>query len=72
MIKLYSQHGCGMCLTIKRTLESKKIPFELIEISVEDRQKFADLGIIKTPTLQVDDNVFLIGKEIINWINTRG
>ena len=70
MIKLYSQKGCGMCLTVKRVLDSKKIDHEMIEISIEDREKYAELGIKKTPTLQVEDK-FLIGKDIIDWINKQ-
>lgn len=70
MIKLYSQHGCGMCLTIKRVLDNKKINYELIEISLDERQKYAEQGIEKTPTLQVDDK-FYVGKDIIDWINKQ-
>ena len=70
MIKLYSQHGCGMCLTIKRVLDNKKISYELVEISLDERQKYAEKGIEKTPTLQVDDK-FYTGRDIIDWINKQ-
>ena len=70
MIKLYSQHGCGMCLTIKRVLDNKHIEYEHIEIPLDERQKYAEQGIEKTPTLQVDEKLYT-GRDIIDWINKQ-
>ena len=66
-IILFHQNGCGMCATIERMLKLKNIDYT----SIKDVDEMARRGITHTPVLSVNGQLKQ-GKEIIDWLNTRG
>ena len=64
---LYHQKGCGMCATVEMLLKRKNIDYT----SVMDIEQMQAEGINHTPALRVDGEL-LMGRDIINWINSRG
>ncbi len=70
MTKLYTQNGCGQCKMVHMLLDKKKIPYEEVIITLDTIDQYKEMGITKTPTLDVD-GVLLVGKDLISWINGR-
>ena len=66
-VLLYTQPSCPQCKMVKMLLTKKNIPFDMCE----DIDLMQSKGINHTPTLEVDGTL-LTGKEMIDWINTRG
>ena len=66
-IILYHQSGCGMCATVERMLKLKNVEYT----SVTDMAEMSAKGISHTPVLSVDGKL-LMGKEIIDWLHSRG
>ena len=57
-IILYSMSNCPHCLTAKRYLEAKNIPFRLCNVKTAAGQKeFAKLNLRGVPALKVGDQV---------------
>ena len=68
---LYSQKGCAMCSTVKKLLDKKQIDYELVEITIDDVDKYREMGITHTPSLRIRENCLAEGKAIIDWINQQ-
>lgn len=66
-IILYHQDGCGMCKTVEMMLKVKKIDY----ISCKDIDEMKSHRINHTPVLSVNGEL-KSGKEIIDWLNSRG
>lgn len=58
-IKLYTQVGCCMCKAIHMQLDKLQVEYEEIVIDDNNRQELFHNGITSTPTLVVDDEIFL-------------
>jgi glutaredoxin len=62
MITVYSKHNCPFCDRAKALLESKQIPFNVINIEEqpEHRDTFVDMGFRSVPQI-FQDGVLLPG-----------
>ena len=58
-IRLYTQVGCCMCKAIHMQLDKLQVEYEEIVIDDNNRQELFNNGITSTPTLVVDDEIFL-------------
>lgn len=58
-IKLYSQQGCCMCKAVHMQLDKLQVEYNEIVIDDSNRQELVSMGIKSTPTLIVDDEVFV-------------
>ena len=67
VVKLYHQHGCGMCQAIEMMLKKKGIEYESILITTENVDQYKVEGIMGTPTLDVD-GVKYFKKECLDWV----
>ena len=66
-IILYHQHSCPQCKMVEMQLKNKKINYD----SCMDIDTMKSKGLTRTPVLEVNGEM-LVGKDILNWINSRG
>lgn len=64
-VTLYST-GCPKCMILKKKLEDKNIPFEV----VENRADILNKGIVKVPILEIDGVIYEFVKAN-TWVNER-
>lgn len=71
-IELYTQEHCGMCKALHMQLDKLNVDYKNILIDDSNRQSYIEKGIKTTPTLVVDNEVFLgtTIKEGVNKIRT--
>lgn len=63
MINLYTTESCPMCKMLKKKLEEKNIPFQLIN----DVDVLTEKNIMHVPVLEID-NKYMNLKEALTWV----
>lgn len=57
MVTVYTKHGCGQCVFVKKWLESEDIAFD--EVNVQEEEKgmdyIKDLGYASLPVVDYED-----------------
>ena len=70
-VVLYTQRGCPMCSTVKKLLDKKSIKYDVVEITLDEVEKYKEMGVTHTPTLRISENCLAEGRAIIEWINQQ-
>lgn len=68
---LYTQKGCPMCKSVHMLLDKKGIDYNEVLIGFDEIEKYKEMGITHTPTLQISENCLAEGRAIIEWINQQ-
>lgn len=61
-IKIYSTPTCPYCISAKKYFEGKKIPFESVDVSIDNdkAQEMIDLsGQMGVPVIKINDKVIV-------------
>lgn len=67
MITVYSKPGCPKCSTLKKKLDMKGVPYDVID----DIDYMIELGLMELPILELEDGQRFNFKDAIGWVNSQ-
>jgi glutaredoxin 3 len=70
---IYSGAGCTYCEQAKKLLDSKELPYSVIDAksSLYFRKEFIDKGIRKIPQIFIEDHYIGGFDELVSYLSTR-